>query len=428
MAAGAGIVVSDGLTVTTEHTERHELFSVQPYVRRQVSLPPCVNPRVLNPCSPQAFMNHFDSDVNGAAPEVSSDHKRRTVKDDVPSRSLTDLVDDSSHSTPILRLPSTVAPSSRSLRKRRRVFSPLAATSLSEPISVQSQITNSPCLHLHLSSVRPQTRRARNDPDLIIVHVANPSSHSSASPEQSDDNGDSLKWRPVAWAHSLPCVVSIPVSPEDFAHTHVNIMLNAATRPIGTARAALSYLAHPNVPPVQIVAPARAVVIGTLSVSVHAPLSRISLGKESKPAVAITVRIAPSMRRDARHATTVQLARAAPRASTLVVAESRFPRRGERQTCLAAPNESILFGLLPRQIDFVELQVIWRSSLRRSVNSFNHGIWRLSLGRLCQLVPGELHALPWSEVVGLPAVNRSVLIGDIGRRDEWWCVDLTLTR
>lgn len=428
LMAATTIVVED--TSAIESSKRSDL---QPSARRQVSLPACVGSRLSNTLRPYK---------TGLVTEI--DDSDGCLDKAVPSQSLNELPNDTIKI--VLDCNKNGDESIRpTFRKRQRGQTSTEKQGPSKYVSsnLRRRLTKTSCVYLYLGFPMGHRRRALQNADLIIVHTSTPT---PACISEVEDNGEAdtakstedqnnammakcAKWQPVAWAHSLPCVVGIPVTLETFSQTHVSISFNIGTRRIGTANTLLAQLSNPSGAPLSVIASGRAVVIGSILTSLYVPPVRRAKFMNTAPGVAIAVRMAPSMRREARHVVHVRLERAALGVTPLPVAEERIIRRGERQAFLAASAEALQFALDVRQAERAELHVVWKGAPKRGGEAFTHGVWRLELTSVAELGQGQLYAMPWCEVAGMPVVMRSLLIDTVDRRNDlWWCIDVTLTR
>lgn len=424
--AATTIVVEDSSGI--ERSKRSEL---QPSARRQVSLPACVGSRLSNTLRPYqtGLVTEID-DSNGCLDRA------------VPSQSLNELPNDTIKG--VLDSNKSGDESTKpTFRKRQRGQTPAEKQGPSKHVSsnLRRRLTKTSCVYLYLGFPMGHRRRALQNADLIIVHTSTPACISeigedgkvgSAKSTEDQNKGVMTKcanWQPVAWAHSLPCVVSIPVTLDTFAQTQVNISFNIGTRRIGMTNTLLAQLSNSSGAPLSVIAPGRAVVIGSISTILYVPPLRRAKCMNTAPGVAIAVRMAPSMRREARHVVHVRLERAASGVAPLAVAEERIIRRGERQAFLAASAEALQFALDARQVERAELHVVWKGAPKRGGEAFTHGVWRLELASVAELGQGQLYAMPWCEAAGMPVVMRSLLIDTVDRRNDlWWCIDVTLTR
>lgn len=419
----------NGMT-TISNPKRNEL---QPCAHRQASLPACIGPRISSSLHLKPEAHISDGDGNDET----------HVKKNLPSQSLSHFPDETLSGAFDFDENRSDPTTSHQFRKRQTGFlsppMPIESTCISS--TLRRRLSRSCCVYLHLGFLQGHRRRTLQNSDLIIVRTST-STHGSDGGDNAQvatttgadtTNGrittKAANWQPVAWAHSLPCVVNIPVTLETFARTHVSISFNIATRRIGTANAMLSQLANPRCSIMSVIASTRTVVVGNISASLYVPPLHKAKCMSAVPGVAIAVRMAASMRREARHVVYVQLDRVASGATPLSVAEVRIIRRGERQAFLAASSEALQFALDARQAERAELHVVWKGAPKRGADSFTHGVWRFDLAAVTQLRQGQLHALPWCEASGMPVVMRSLMIDSIDRRnDMWWCIDVTLTR
>lgn len=397
-------------------------LDLQPNARRQVSLPTHISSRLSNNWRPSKTAHVPENDfINGTID-----------KNDVPSQSLTQLPEDRVESADSSRNVDKSVTLTFHKRQRGHSSSETEKQVVSKCVSssLRRRLTKTACVYLHLGFPQGHKRRSIQNADLIIVHTSTqPLDHEAQANTEAPAPKGTHNWQPVAWAHSLPCVVNIPITPESFALTHVNISFNIACRRVGAANAMLVQLSNLGGSSLKVTAPTREAVIGNLLVSIYVPPVRSLKCKNIAPGVAITVKMAPSMRRNARHVVQVRLERAASGVTPLPVAEERIIRRGERQVFLAASSEALLFALDARQTERAELHVVWKGASKRGGDVFTHGVWRIGLASLRQLHKGQLHALPWCEAPGLPVVMRSLLIGMVTcRNDLWWCITATLTR
>lgn len=137
------------------------------------------------------------------------------------------------------------------------------------------------------------------------------------------------------------------------------------------------------------------------------------------------VRVAASMRRESRAATTVALTRLG--GSPLPAGCARMARRGDRVACLSVRPDALWFGLETADMAKAALRLEWLGAPRKG-RRFVHGVLDVPVRELSTLAVGQLVGVLWAAAPGAAALNRSALVDDFAVRDGAWCVDLTLTR
>lgn len=196
--------------------------------------------------------------------------------------------------------------------------------------------------------------------------------------------------------------------------------------------------------------------VHTSSPAYEASAEKLSTNLMTKfpPGLTLSVRTAPSMRRDTRHTAAVALSVIIDSKPPLPAGRVALPRRGSSEPAarIAAPPNVLWFGLQQlvqnayctatnttttttknnsntnnNKGPNVFVRIEWLGSAKRGV-ALVHGRVDIPFDKLAQMRNGHLLAVHWAYVAGAIPMSPSVVVDSIALRDGSWFLELSLTR
>lgn len=250
-------------------------------------------------------------------------------------------------------------------------------------------------------------------PDLCIVHFAT----AVQAPQ-------TPSWRAVATLHTLPGVATVSLAASALRSTLARLTFHTreSSRVLGETIAPIAHFAGVGARPVVLPARPATPAVAFAQARMACPPREQAF----HTGIALVVRVAPSMQRDAKAATTVALTRAGEGGPIAAGCEP-MARRRDRVTCLSVAADALWFALEAADIESAALRIEWLGAPKKG-RRFVHGVLEISVNAFARLDIGQLVGVLWTAVPGGVTLNRSALVQDVALRDNTWCVDLTLTQ